>query len=739
MRALLPPFSSRRRRTTLVLLATLAAASTFGISISASAAVAHNPNGNVDAIWFKNGVVRVKGTAYDPDTKASINVRIVVNSRAITVPANIARGDFARQYPAWGPNHGFDYITPMANGSYQICVIALNVGAGANRQMRCSTIVVNNNPTGAVTSVVRIPGGLQFNGWAIDPNVTTAIQAMVVVDGSGTGQTADRVVPGLSTPLGSFGTTHGFSISVPVKAGVRKPCIRLINVGAGANTTLWCSAVTLSSAATGQLLTVNRTSATSMSVTGWALDPDVLSPTTVEVSIDGTILATLAANAPSAKVPATYSAFGANHGFSKSFTVDGNEHSVCMTALNAASTPGTDAVPSCAPLYSAHPTVAGAPTGLQVWPGNTTATVSWLPPASDGGAPITGYVLKLTPGGTVSLDATRRQATLMGLRNGTRYTFTIQTRNAIGLSAGALSPPAVPSPIPPQFTPAPVSTSHYLRNLTGNFVSDAALMKRMGAYDAAHDPSGHRYLILLQIGGQDMSRGGVLLSATSKFVTNAGVVNATKAYLDGYASAQKRYAPMLLAIGTNNDVDVSAAAGTAWADRVVDPVRAYAARYPGITVGGANDMEPGFSATVAETQSWLTGYLRATSAQFVFNGSADGCSTVTYNSRCNNGWNMAALQWLSGGAAPSRTVNLPQIYNNAMPLQWKFISVTGVKARKPRLYFGGPLTEFTACDQAGSCGSLSNVVAWQKLWAAISSSPVTKQYDMPHGTDLRIN
>ena len=101
---------------------------------------------------------------------------------------------------------------------------------------------------------------------------------------------------------------------------------------------------------------------------------------------------------------------------------------------------------------------------------------------------------------------------------------------------------------------------------------------------------------------------------------------------------------------------------------------------------------------------------------------------------------MADLQWVGGGAAPSRTIALPQIYNTAMPLQWKYISLTGVNAKKAKLYFGGPLTEWTACDQAGgSCYSTTNVNAWSLLWNALSSSASTKQYDMPFGTDLKIN
>jgi hypothetical protein len=198
---------------------------------------------------------------------------------------------------------------------------------------------------------------------------------------------------------------------------------------------------------------------------------------------------------------------------------------------------------------------------------------------------------------------------------------------------------------------------------------------------------------------------------------------------------------MTLAIGTNNDVDVSTSAGISWARNIVNPVAAYAAaKHPGALIAGANDMEPGFSASVGATRAWLSGYLSATTARFVFNGSADGCSTGSAGAGCNNGWHMSDLQWLAGGAAPSRTISLPQIYNYAMPLQWKYISLTGTNSGRSRINFGGPLTERTACAQAGgSCGSIANADAWNRLWAAISSSPATRQSQLPNGTDLRIN
>jgi hypothetical protein len=312
---------------------------------------------------------------------------------------------------------------------------------------------------------------------------------------------------------------------------------------------------------------------------------------------------------------------------------------------------------------------------------------------------------------------------------GTGAAATVQLTTKAAPSAGGGSGG---SAIPPQRTPAPVSTSHYLRNLTGVAGHDLPLLRAMGANDARHNPAGHRYLVLQDIGAQ--AGGGVLLSATIKYITYSALVRALEAYIDGYAGAQRQRAPMLLAVGTNNDGAVSYAQGRIWSDTVVEPLIKYAKRYRQITVAGANDIEPGFSAGLGATRQWLAGYLAAGSAKFVFNGSADGCPTGS-GSRCNNGWTTGTLHWLAGGAAPARVLSLPQIYNTAMPQQWRVISAAG----SSKLRFGGPLTEYTACQQARSCYSASNVSAWRMLHDALAANPFTAQTVLPYGTDLRIN
>jgi len=102
----------------------------------------------------------------------------------------------------------------------------------------------------------------------------------------------------------------------------------------------------------------------------------------------------------------------------------------------------------------------GAPLNVIATAGDGQASVSWTPPASDGGSPITGYTVTSTPGGiSVSAGPSATSLTVTGLTNGVTYTFTVTASNAIGTGpASAPSNPVTPvSPLRPFIGPVCVS------------------------------------------------------------------------------------------------------------------------------------------------------------------------------------------------------------------------------------------------------------------------------------------
>lgn len=106
------------------------------------------------------------------------------------------------------------------------------------------------------------------------------------------------------------------------------------------------------------------------------------------------------------------------------------------------------------PLLDA-PTVAtpagppGVPTAVTATRRDASATVGWVPPAFDGGAPVMAYDVTATPGGaSIRVGADQTSATVTGLTNGTAYTFAVVSVNSAGPSPATTSRSVVPAGVP---------------------------------------------------------------------------------------------------------------------------------------------------------------------------------------------------------------------------------------------------------------------------------------------------
>jgi hypothetical protein len=695
-----------------------------------------SPTGKITNLVQAPGGFRITGYAKDPDSTTPTRVWITTGggTKLATVEADRAGG----AEPGYGfYAHAKFLAGKLAPGNHTLCAKARNVGTyGENRTIQCVTKYFNWNPSVHIVSVKQQSPGASITGWAVDPDTTDPIQVKLFGDGKRLGTvTADGTKGSLPG--------HQFTGTVTLSNGKHTVCAVAVNAKYGAgNSPAKCATITLNFDPYGKYESLARApKSNDIIASGWAIDPDSETRAVpIQVTVDGGKATTGSANLSRPDVAKAHAGTGSRHGFAVRVPADDGEHTVCVTAVNILGGSGATKL-GCKIINAVHPVAPAAPSQVSAIAGYGGARIVWTAPTSDGGAPWTGYTITARPGGkSMTVGAGIASATLLGLKPSTKYSFSVVANNVAGASQPGTSPAVTTEKEPPpQTSPAPISTSRYIRNISGSSAADLARMRKEGAADAKANPSGHGYLTVLAVGGQSDSQHGVILSATIRFVSYTDMVKALNAYVDGYASQQRPSAPITLAIATNNDIDVSHSSGTSFANHIVDPVRAHASRYPGITIAGSDDMEPGFRGGYAATSAWLNGYLHGTHAPFVFTGSADGCSWTTANGGCNNGWTMRGMYHVAGGASPIRIINLPQIYNDTMAQQWRYISLTGVVHNQPRIDFGGALTEWTACRQAGSCGSLTGNSAWKQMWKQLNAEPKLKVNSLPYSTDLRID
>ncbi|HEX5754585.1 MAG TPA: FG-GAP-like repeat-containing protein [Archangium sp.] len=99
------------------------------------------------------------------------------------------------------------------------------------------------------------------------------------------------------------------------------------------------------------------------------------------------------------------------------------------------------------------PGVPSPPRALSVTAGTRSATVTWEPPAEDGGRRLTGYVVEVSPSGArMTLDASKRGATFTDLSSTQDHTFTVSATNAVGSGPSASSATVRPRPAPVEVT-----------------------------------------------------------------------------------------------------------------------------------------------------------------------------------------------------------------------------------------------------------------------------------------------
>ncbi|MFZ4858937.1 MAG: fibronectin type III domain-containing protein [Desulfuromonadaceae bacterium] len=156
---------------------------------------------------------------------------------------------------------------------------------------------------------------------------------------------------------------------------------------------------------------------------------------------------------------------------------NGTSYTFTVTASNSAGT-STASAASNAVIPVAALTVPGAPTIGTATGSDAQATVTFTPPANNGGSAITGYTVTSSPGGN-TISGPASPLTVTGLINRTSYTFTVTATNSVGTS-GASAPSNAATP----FKPVTVVQNQTASQSSYNTSSNKALPRNddLGAY-----------------------------------------------------------------------------------------------------------------------------------------------------------------------------------------------------------------------------------------------------------------
>ena len=203
-------------------------------------------------------------------------------------------------------------------------------------------------------------------------------------------------------------------------------------------------------------------------------------------------------------------------------------------------------------------------------------------------------------------------------------------------------------------------------------------------------------------------------SPTYTFHSTDDLITATETYLINFYNCSSPHAHLTLVIGVNNQGNqVGNAHGVAWAQMINSlntwiNVNGYAATK--LTVRGGMDIEQSYPFQYpGPTRGWTDGYTSAfVSPSYYYDfGSCGGCPYIAPCPTCvlNQNWTIEDVWHVSyyGAAIP-----LPDIYNATNAAQWYQMSLYSVNYHNYRMYMGGSMTEYGACQQRDSCTGINN-------------------------------
>ena len=193
------------------------------------------------------------------------------------------RTDVGAAYPGYGDTHGFDGTVAAPAGQHEVCAYGINVSGGGNQLIGCRTVNVTGRPRVRSTWPRRGPGRVGVAGWVSVPGDDGA-QAVLSVDGVEAGRLDTNVArPDVAAAVPSAGSDRRLRRG-PVGDGRFPPGVPQRRWGC-ASTALGCRTVRCPPGPPFGSLDIVSAGAGTVSVAGWAIDPDTAAPIQVHVYV----------------------------------------------------------------------------------------------------------------------------------------------------------------------------------------------------------------------------------------------------------------------------------------------------------------------------------------------------------------------------------------------------------------------------------------------------------------------